>query len=55
MRYKKEITDLPSRDHIQSYIFIQKLKGNQLDKHFIDRIENDISRITKKLRDYQFK
>jgi len=52
---KKEITDLPSKDHIQSYIFIQKLKGNPLDKHFIDRIENDISRITKKISDYQFK
>lgn len=52
---KKEISDLPSKDHIQSYIFIQKLKGNQFDKHFIDRIESDISRITKKIGDYYFK
>jgi len=52
---KKEISDLPSKDHIQSYIFIQKLKGNEIDKHFIDRIESDISRITKKIGDYYFK
>ncbi len=52
---KKEITDLPSRDHIQSFIFIQKLKGKKFDKHLIDRIESDISIITKKIYDYQFK
>jgi flagellar protein FlaD len=52
---KKEIIDLPSRDHIQSFIFIQKLKGKQFDRHFIDRIESDISRITKKIGEYQFK
>jgi flagellar protein FlaD len=51
---KKKISDLPSKDHIQSYIFIQKLKGNQFDKHFIDRIDNDISRITKKISEYKF-
>jgi flagellar protein FlaD len=52
---KKEIIDLPSKDHIQSFIFIQKLKGKQFDRHFIDRIENDISRITKKIDEYQYK
>ena len=46
---KKQITDLPSKDHIQSLIFIQKLKGMQFDKHFIDRIENELSRISKKI------
>ena len=52
---KKKISDLPSTDHIQSFIFIQKLKGYQIDKHFIDRIDNDISRITKTISDYKSK
>ncbi|KYK30760.1 MAG: hypothetical protein AYK22_03050 [Thermoplasmatales archaeon SG8-52-3] len=46
---KKHITDLPSKDHIQSLVYIQKLKGLQLDKHFIDRIESELARITKKI------
>jgi len=52
---RKHITDLPSRDHIQSFIYIQKLKGIQFDKHFIDRIESELSRITKKTDTYLFK
>jgi len=51
----KQIWDLPSKDHIQSLIYIQKLKGIQVDKHFIDRIEGELSRITKKLDNYNFK
>ena len=51
----KNITDLPSKDHIQSFIYIQKLKGNQLDKHFIDRIDGELNRITKNLDNYHFK
>jgi len=53
--HKKDMTELPSTDHIQSFIFIQKLKGENFDKHLIDRIESDLSRITKKIYDYQFK
>jgi len=52
---KKEITDLPSIDHIQSLFFIQKLKGKEIDKHFIDRIDSELTRITKKLDNYHFK
>lgn len=52
---RKHITDLPSKDHIQSFIYIQKLKGIQFDKHFIDRIESELSRITKKNDNYLFK
>lgn len=51
----KNITDLPSKDHIQSFVYIQKLKGKQLDKHFIDRIDSELNRITKKLDNYSFK
>ena len=52
---RKSITDLPSKDHIQSFIFIQKLKGRRFDKHFIDKIDGELARITKKLDNYQFK
>ncbi len=51
----KNISDLPSKDHIQSLVFIQKLKGNQFDKHFIDKIDSELTRITKKLNKYNLK
>lgn len=50
-----KISNLPSKDHIQSFIFIQKLKGKHFDKHFLERIDGDLSRIVKKLDDYHFK
>lgn len=49
------IPELPSQDHIQSFMFIQKLKGKDFDKHFIDRVEGEISRLTKKVSNYKFK
>jgi len=52
---QKNVTDLPSKDHIQSFIYIQKLKGKQFDRHFIDRIDGDLSRIIKKLDNYNIK
>lgn len=52
---KRDITNLPSKDHIQSLIFIQKLKGKELDKHFLDKIDGELNRISKKLNNYQFK
>ena len=51
----KEVSDLPSKDHIESLLFIQKLKGIQFDKHFIDRIEGEITRMTKKVSNYNSK
>lgn len=51
----KNISHLPSKDHIQSFIFIQKLRGRQFDKHFIDRIDGELARITKKFDSYQIK
>lgn len=41
----KKITDLPSQDHIRSYLFIQKMKGNNLDRHFINRLDDEINRL----------
>ena len=52
---KKDVFDLPAKNHIQSLIFIQKLKGIQFDNHFIERIDSELARITKKLDNYQFK
>ena len=49
----KEQTILPSRDHIQSYMFIQKLKGKKFDKHFVDKIQNDLTRLRNKIDQYQ--
>jgi flagellar protein FlaD len=46
---RKPMSHLPSKDHIQSLLFIQKLKGNRMDKHFLDRINGELSKITKKL------
>ena len=45
----KKISDLPSTDHIQSLVYIQKLKGRKFDKHFLDRIDSELSRMTKKI------
>ena len=50
---RKDITDLPSKDHIQSLMYIQKLKGKKFDRHFIDRIDGELNRITKKLDNYK--
>ncbi len=44
---KKDVNNLPSKDHIQSFMFIQKLKGMKFDKHFVERIDDEISRLTK--------
>lgn len=51
----ENIPELPSKDHIQSFMFIQKLKGNKFDKHFIDRVEGELARLTKKFSNYNFK
>jgi flagellar protein FlaD len=44
---KKDVNNLPSKDHIQSFLFIQKLKGKKFDKHFVERIDGEIYRLTK--------
>jgi len=50
---RKSVSDLPARDHIQSLLFIQKLKGKEFDKHFLERIDGEINRITKKIDAYR--
>lgn len=51
----KLLSNLPAKDHIQSLLFIQKLKGVHFDKHFLDRIEGELTRITKKIDNYKLK
>lgn len=64
--YSKGITDvqnqanppsshLPSKDHVQSLLFIQKLKGAQLDDRFLNKIERDMEKIVKSLEGYPLK
>ena len=66
MKYSKGITDdgkkdasgsmtLPTKDHIQSLLFIQKLKGIELDERFIWRIDREMEKMGKNLDDYQLK
>lgn len=46
---------LPTRDHVQSLLFIQKLKGIQLDDRFLNKIERDMEKIVKSLEGYPLK
>jgi len=66
MNYSKGITEisnqtsppsshLPTRDHVQSLLFIQKLKGVQLDDRFLNKIERDMEKIVKSLEGYPLK
>ena len=66
MNYSKGITEisnqtsppsshLPTRDHVQSLLFIQKLKGVQLDDRFLNKIERDMEKMVKSLEGYPLK
>lgn len=44
-----EQTELQAKDHIQSLMFIQRLKGGQPDSYFLHRIERKINKMTKNL------
>jgi archaellum component FlaD/FlaE len=48
-------THLPTRDHLQSLLFIQKLKGVQLDDRFLSKIERDMEKLAKSLEEYRIK
>jgi archaellum component FlaD/FlaE len=66
LNYSKGITEdpaqmgtrpphLPTRDHLQSLLFIQKIKGLQLDDRFLNKIERDMEKIVKSLEGYPLK
>ena len=52
---KKEVGSLSTRDHVQSLLFIQKLKGNQLDERFIWKIDREMEKMAKSIEGYKFK
>jgi flagellar protein FlaD len=50
---RKESANLPTKDHLQSLLFIQKLKGIHLDERFIWRIDREIEKLGKSIEEYQ--
>jgi len=44
-----ERRDLVAKDHIQSFLYIQKLKGNNIDEHLLGKIERELSKLNKSL------
>jgi len=52
---KKGMANLSTKDHIQSLLFIQKLKGQQLDEHFIWKIDREMEKMAQSIEDYQLK
>ncbi len=63
IRYSKGITEkqahtepsnLSTKQHIQSLLYIQKLKGVQLDERFLWRIDREIDKLGKTIDEYQF-
>ena len=51
----KESVNLSTKDHIQSLLFIQKLKGIHLDERFMFRIDREMEKLAKSIEDYQTK
>jgi len=54
-RSKEKLTNLSTKDHIQSFLFIQKIKGQQLDERFIWKIDREMDKMAKSIEDYQIK
>jgi archaeal flagellar protein FlaD len=50
---KKSTYQLTTRDHIQSLLFIQKLKGQQLDERFISKIDREMQKMERSIDQYQ--
>lgn len=46
---RKNPSNLQTKDHLQSLLFIQRLKGEQPDSYFLNRIERELSKMTKTL------
>jgi len=46
---------LPTKDHLQSLLFIQKLKGYQLDDRFLSKIDREMEKIVKSIEGYPLK
>lgn len=48
----KDTSHLPTKDHLQSLLFIQKLKGIQLDDRFLLKIDREMDKMAKSLEHY---
>ena len=48
-------THLPTKDHLQSLLFIQRLKGVQLDDRFLSKIDRNMEKLIKGLEEYRLK
>ena len=46
---ERKLSDLQARDHIESLLYIQRLKGNKPDSYFLSRIERKLNKMTKNL------
>ncbi len=51
----KEPHNLSTKDHIQSLLFIQKLKGKHLSERFIWKIDREMEKMAKSLTNHHFK
>ena len=47
-----DMPQLPAKDHLQSLLFIQKIRGINLDDRFLSRIERDMDKIIRNLDEY---
>ncbi|MFO7678326.1 MAG: FlaD/FlaE family flagellar protein [Thermoplasmatota archaeon] len=52
---KKASHNLSTKEHIQSLLYIQKLKGQHMDEKFIWKIDREIEKMSKSIEEYQFK
>jgi flagellar protein FlaD len=48
---QKGSAHLPTKDHLQSLLYVSKLKGLHLDDRFLYRIERDLEKLTRCLQD----
>ncbi|MBU0496980.1 MAG: hypothetical protein KKC68_09410 [Candidatus Thermoplasmatota archaeon] len=52
---KPSTISLSTRDHIQSLLYIQKLKDQQLDERFMSRIDREMDKMSRSIDQYQMK
>ena len=46
---ENKLSDLQAKDHIQSLLYIQRLKGIKPDSYFLSRIERNLNKMNKNL------
>ena len=50
----KERKKLVAKDHIQSFLYIQRLKGTNIDEHLMGKIERELNKISKYIENISF-